>query len=116
MRKYKIFYNSLERKKYKKIFTFKEMNLKCIFTPIITNDYNNGIDYLNDNQKKQLKEVLFSCFKYETKQSNSDNININFPNNIYGNVCIFDMEDNLLGFMITLYILNRFRKTLPFLI
>ena len=53
-----------------------------------------------NRQKKQLKEILFSCFKNETNQTKSEYINIKFPKNIYGNLCIFDLDNNIVGFMI----------------
>jgi hypothetical protein len=82
------------------------VNIKLIFTPINKNNKQNGLNFLTLKQHNDLKGILFNCFRAELGLVEDlpfygKNIfSTNFSNHNYGNLCVFDSNNKIVGFML----------------
>jgi len=99
--------NKISLEKKIKNFTINKLTLKCIYLPIKEKlNSENQLNFLTDKQETQLKNILFSCFKYETNGNN--NININFSSKYTGVLIILDAYENIHGLLLYSNNFNRY--------
>lgn len=107
MRQYKIDYNnSLIYDTNINEVNINGVNIKLIFTPINKNNKQNGLNFLTLKQHTDLKGILFNCFKAELGLVedlpfyDKNIFSTNFSNYNYGNLCVFDSNNKIVGFML----------------